>query len=296
MNSIIKITKSTYALLLFVSICINSCSFQKLGNDIGKGLGQGVSSKTDTIGRSLVAGLRDELSSDETKAKLVKFIDSVLTPLTVSLKKTTGSVRDSIINHNTLIWADSLTEALTGQHLNANMKTLQATLIGKTKTDVIQIRNAFRELLADILSDTTKRKLGLIRDELLGPKTNAAITKIVDTAVVHLVDSSLARLAAKYRTDFGPEIKDNLSFIHKNATELLITLGCIAALIIFLVWQNRKKYLQMVTLLTKQINDIPDQHVYDTVTQKIKSEAITTGLEPDLRDILNKNGLLGRKA
>lgn len=295
MNSIIKFLKPAQTFLLFVSVCVNSCSFQKLGSDIGKGLGQGVSTKTDTIGHSLIAGLRNELTSEESKVKLAKFIDSVVTPFSVSLKNTTGSVRDSILNHQTLVWADSIMEAVTGERLNGNMKTLQATLIGKTKADVIQIRNAFRELLADVLNDTTREKLGLIRDELLGPKTNAAITKIVDTAVVHLVDSSLARLSAKYRSDFGPDIKENLSFIHRNATELLITLGAVAAFIIFLVWQNRKKYLQMVTILTKQIHDIPQQDVYDTVTSKIKSEAITTGIEPDLRELLNKNGLLNRK-
>lgn len=280
---------------IVIAMCATSCSFHKLGRDTGQGLAQGLSSKTDSIGRALVAGLRDELSSAETKEKLARFIDSVVNPVTVSLKNTTGSLRDSIINHQTIIWADSLVEELTGNHLNKNMRQIQASLIGKTKTDVLEMRNALRQLFAEVLSDTTKQKLGLIRDELLGPKTNAAITKIVDTAVVHLVDSSLARLSAKYRSDFGPEIKDNLSFIHRNAVGLLITLGCIAAFIVFLIWQNRKKYLRMVTLLTKQIHDIPEQHVYDTVTEKIKSEAITTGLEPDLRDILDKNGLLNRK-
>ena len=291
----IKTYRTGFIFLIAVYIGIGGCSLNKLGNDAGQGLAHGISTKTDSISRALVAGFRDELGTSETKAKLAKFIDSVLSPVTLLLKNTTGSVRDSIINHQTLIWADSLVDVITGRRLNDNLKTLQATLVGKTKADIIQMRNALRELFADVLSDTTKEKLALIRDELLGPKTNAAITKIVDTAVVHLVDSSLARLSAKYRTDFAPEIKDNLSFIHKYATELLITLGCIAALIIFLVWRNREKYLRLVTLLTKQINEIPEQNIYDSVTKKIKSEAIITGLEPDLRDILNKNGLLNTK-
>src|SRR3954463_1098776 len=95
--------KTRFILFIAICICIISCSVKKLGNDAGQGLGQGVSSKTDSIGHALIIGLRDELSSDETKAKLAKFIDSVIAPLTLSLKNTTGSVRDSIINHQTLI-------------------------------------------------------------------------------------------------------------------------------------------------------------------------------------------------
>ena len=52
----------------------------------------------------------------------------------------------------------------------------------------------------------------------------------------------------------------------------------------------------MVALLTKQIHDIPDQQVYDTVTARIKNEAVTAGLEPTLRKVLKENGLINTEA
>jgi hypothetical protein len=49
-------------------------------------------------------------------------------------------------------------------------------------------------------------------------------------------------------------------------------------------------------LLTKHINAIPDQGIYDRVTTNIKDDALTAGLEGQLRDLLQKNGLLGNEA
>jgi hypothetical protein len=63
--------------------------------------------------------------------------------------------------------------------------------------------------------------------------------------------------------------------------------------IIFLIWQNRKKYLRMVAIIAKQVHDIPDQNIYDQVTAKIKQDSVATGLEPTLRNLLEKNGLIG---
>ena len=66
-----------------------------------------------------------------------------------------------------------------------------------------------------------------------------------------------------------------------------------AAAIIYLVWRNRQKYLRLVALLTSQINVIPDQSMYDRLTNNIKQRAIETGVEPYLRKVLKDNGMLG---
>src|SRR4030095_11996672 len=79
-------------------------------------------------------------------------------------------------------------------------------------------------------------------------------------------------------------------------SELPVTLGAIAAVIIFLVWHSRIKYLRLTTLLTKQINGIPDQNINDKVTAKIKDDALTARLEGQLRGLLAKNVLLGKEA
>lgn len=277
-------------MLLTIATCFfQSCSFEKIGSDLGKG----VSSKTDTIGQTLIAGVMNELTSPVVRKKVSLFLDSILTNLTDSLTVRTGTLEDRLLNHKVQLWADSLVETLTGSHLKMNLDSVQSILVGKTKRDVLQMRDGFSRLLAEVLSNNTKNKLGLMRDELLGPKTTTALARIIDTAVTHIVDSAMLRISDRLRTDINPQLKQDISFVHRNATWLLITLGAIAAVIIFLIWQNRKKYLRMVAIIAKQIHDIPDQHIYDQVTAKIKQDSVATGLEPDLRNLLEKNGLIG---
>jgi hypothetical protein len=269
-----------YIFLLLIVLAFGCGTFKKIGSDVVSG----ASTKTDTLARNLVKGLREELADPETKKVVAHFADSILTALNNSLKPKVKGLVDTVLNHKVLLWADSLVEVLTGDKLQLNMKNLQYTLVGKTKTDVLQIRNSFKTLFEEILSDSTDTKLGKIRDELLGAKTDSAISMIVDHATKKFID--------RYKSDLNPVLKGDVSFISQHATGLLITLGVIAAVIILLVWWSRTRYLRMVTLLTKHINKIPDQQVYDKVTGSIKDEAISSGLEPGLRKILKANGLL----
>jgi hypothetical protein len=278
----------------FILVCgivhlFSACSLEKMGASAGKG----VSSQSDSIGTALVRGAMNELTDPKTQKKIRQFVDSIISSATDTLTYKTMAMRDSLINQKILIWADSLMEALTGHRLQLNMEKIQLALIGKTKTDVLELKKAFNDLLNQILSQDTKGKLGSFRDELLGDKTNRAITKIADTLVSHIVDSAMVKLSARYRTDINPLIEGDIGFVNKNAKSLLVTLGAIAAAIILLVWRSRVRYLRLTTLLTKQINAIPDQGIYDRVTSNIKDDAMTAGLEAQLRDLLQKNGLLG---
>ena len=284
-------TPSLYMVVMItLATCFfESCSFEKIGSDLGKG----VSSKTDTIGHTLVAGAMNELTDPAVRKKVSLLLDSILTNLTDSLTIRTKALEDTLLDRKVLVWADSLIQTLTGNRLKMNMDSIQAVLIGKTKRDVLEMRDGFSQLLAQVLSDNTRNRLGLMRDELLGAKTNTALVRIIDTAVAHIVDSSMLKIADGLRTGINPLITRDISFVSKNATWLLITIGAIAALIIFLVWQNRKKYLRMVTIIAKHIHDIPDQQVYDQVTARIKQDSVATGLEPDLRNLLTRNGLIG---
>jgi hypothetical protein len=281
-------------MIRFMLICgfiflISACSLEKMGASAGKG----VSSQSDSIGTALVRGAMNQLTDPQTQKKIRQFLDSIIASATDTLTYKTMAMRDSLINKKILIWADSLTEALTGNQLRLNMEKIQLALIGKTKTDVLELKKSFNDLLNQILSQDTKGKLGSFRDELLGDKTNQAITKIADTLVSHIVDSAMVKLSNRYRTDINPLLEGDIGFVNKNAKSLLGTVGAIAACIIILVWRSRVRYLRLTTLLTKQINAIPDQNIYDRVTTNIKDDAMTAGLEGDLRDLLQKNGLLG---
>ena len=281
-----------YILVCGIICLFYACSLEKMGASAGKG----VSSQSDSIGTALVRGAVNELTDPQTQKKIRQFLDSIISSLTDTLTYKTMAMRDSLINRKILIWADSLTEALTGNQLRLNVEKIQLALIGKTKADVLEIKYAFNDLLNQILSQDTRGKLGSFRDELLGDKTNRAITKIADTLVSHIVDSAIVKLSYRYRKDINPLIEGDIGFINKNAKSLLLTIGAIACAIILLVWRSRVRYLRLTTLLTKQINAIPDQGVYDRVTTNIKDDALTAGLEKQLRDLLQKNGLLGNEA
>lgn len=273
---------------LLCSLLFAACNVEKYGKQVGAGL----STQTDSIGRGLIAGLRDELTSPVTQQKLSRFLDSLIANITDTLGARGSKVEDSLLSPKVLRWADSLVTTVTGKHLQENMAAVQAALIGKTRQDVLAMRDGFRQLLNQVLSNDTRGKIGQIRDELLGPKTNAALTKIIDTAVTHIVDSAMTRVSLRLKNDINPIFQNDIGFVQRNATWLLVTIGAIAAGIIVLVWRNRQKYLHMLTIVAKQVHDIPDQNVYDKVTGKIKDQATSAGLESDLRDVLNKNGLL----
>jgi hypothetical protein len=254
--------------------------------NMGKNVVAGATEKTDSLARTIVAGARDELTSHTTKVKAERFIDSILTSLKDSLNPEVAALRDTIFNPKVIKWSDSLVEALTGKKVRLNVQSLQAAFVGKSKKDIQDLLISVKAAINDI-TDTTTGKVALLRDELLGPKTDSAINRIV----AHAMDTITKRIVS----DINPQLRGDVSLINQYATSWLLLMGGIAVVIIFLIWWNRRRYIKMVALLTKHIHNIPDENVYDKVTAKIKDEAITTGLEPSLRKILQKNGMLGEE-
>jgi len=288
--------------LLLATLC--SCSTVKLGSK-GKKL-------TDSLTEGALIGVRNQLANPATKKVVVHLLDSLIDALDSSLEPKITTIENRILSEKIIRWTDSLLnvitgqklqnnvgglidaatgqklqdnvaaliEAATGKKLNDNMKALQATLIGKTRGDILQIKDGFQSFLQYVLSDSTNYKIGLLRDQLLGPKT--------DTAITHLVDEASKKLLKNIDDSAAKD-----STVISNRAILILIIVCVVALaIIFAIWWSRRKYLQMVTLLTKHINDIPDRDVYDHVTRNIKDDAVTAGLEPSLRKILGANGLL----
>jgi hypothetical protein len=266
-----------------------------------------------TLGHNAINGAADGLDDPKNKQKVVQFANSLVDALNESLKPKALALENTLVNQRIIKWTDSLVEAISGKKIQANSQALQKILVGKTKGDILEIRNSIQSLIDDLLSGRTNYKLGLIRDNLLGPKTYNGIGNIrdeilgpktvlavgnlrdqllgakTDTAISHIVDNA----AKKFVDRVNPALQGDISFVSKNATWLLITMGAIALVIIGFVWWNKTRYERMVTLLTKHINNIPNQGIYDSVTSKIKNDAVDAGLEPRLRKILSANGLTG---
>jgi hypothetical protein len=290
--------------LVFLLATLFGCSTSKLSSK-GKKL-------TDSLTEGALIGVRNQLANPATKKVVIHLLDSLIDALDTSLEPKITTIENRVLSQKIIRWTDSLLnvitgqklqnnvgglidaatgqklrdnvaaliEAATGKKLNDNMKDLQATLIGKTRGDILQIKDGFQGLLQYILSDSTNYKIGLLRDQLLGPKT--------DTAITHLVDDASKKLLANVKKADN----DNSDIITRHAVLILVVVGAIALIIIFFIWRSRRKYLQMVTLLTKHINNIPNKDIYDHVTAGIQEDAINAGLEPSLRQILGANGLL----
>ncbi|HWJ26121.1 MAG TPA: hypothetical protein VNS32_06235, partial [Flavisolibacter sp.] len=71
--------------------------------------------------------------------------------------------------------------------------------------------------------------------------------------------------------------------------------GIIAVIIIFIIWRLKEKYAKMTTLIASEIHAMPNQKEYDALTSRIKNKAMTAGVEPTLRKVLEDNGLLGKE-
>ena len=167
------------------------------------------------------------------------------------------------------------------EHLLAALQALvrhtQGQLLDReTRQRILRLRD-------ELLGASTAAQLSLLRAELLGPATNTAIKAIIDSAMV--------TIAYRMRHDLKEAIGENASFLQKYAGRLLILLGLIAALIVWLVWQNRKKYVRLVQLLTAQIHDIDHEKTYNELTLRIQKRAVESGVEPTLKQVLKQNGL-----
>jgi len=280
------------SLLFLLLYCNDTLIAQKFIRRAGQDLTAGVAERADSAGANLIAGIQRELIQTQNRQALAAYLDSVLAPVLCSIKALPPQLVDSILNHETLLWVDSLRETVIGEKLKSNLRQIQRDVVGRSKKDVLQILDRIHHDMNGYLSDSTREKVALLRNELLGDETRIAIAAIMDTVRNHLIDSSLVKL----RSELKGSVDENGSTIKKYAIQIIVAIGIIAVAIILLVWYKKTRYEKMVTLLTKQINAIPDQDIYDKVTGKIQSEAITMGIEPKLRKVLMDNGLIGNSA
>lgn len=291
---------ATACLFLFVQ-----CNFQKIGSDTGKGFNE----NTKSIARNLVAGVNEGLADPAFKKNLAHLLDSLIGTAGGSARTTLVMLKDSLLTDDVINYTAKLVEEATGAKLKGNVdaltKTIElsvANLLGPATREKLQqlVASAMNEILNDRLQNTAAQlrenltgapmaaNLALLRDTLLNEKTNVAIRNIVDSAMM--------TIAYRMKNDVKDAIGDNASFIQKYAGRLLILVGVIALVIIIVVWRLKEKYAKMTTVLASQIYAIPDQTAYDELTTRIKEKATIAGVEPSLRKVLGKNGMLGKES
>ena len=293
--------------ILFLSLlfCLFlSCNVQKIGKDAGKGFDQ----NTQSIARNLMAGINQGLSDPEFKKNLYQLVDSLVGTAGGSANKTVQRLMDSVLTDSLIHYTERLVEAATGSKLRANVdavslqlrSTLQNMLGAETRARVRllvaaamseatgpKMQAAFASLREQLTGPEMRSNLYLLKDSLLNNQTNAAIKAIVDTAML--------TIAFRMKHDVNGAFQENLTFLQRNATGILIVAGIIAVIIIFIIWRLKEKYAKMTTLIASEIHAMPNQKEYDALTSRIKNKAMTAGVEPTLRKVLEDNGLLGKE-
>ena len=147
-----------------------------------------------------------------------------------------------------------------------------------------QLNKLTSGLGTSILNDSTLMRIGAARDSLLGEKSNKLISAIIDSA--------LTKLSSRLESDINPQLRENLSFLEKNATWILILIGAITIGIIAFVWSQKQKYLKMTKMLTYQISEVSEKNIKENLKDNISKNAKTIGVEDELRKLLDNEGLL----
>ncbi|GAC1425637.1 MAG: hypothetical protein NVSMB67_27500 [Flavisolibacter sp.] len=290
-------TKHLLPLSLLLLLLTGCLPVKKWGDQFS----QGIDLNARTISKNLLSGVQEQLAELSFKKDLSTVLDSLITTAGKTANKAVLNLQDSLLNEKWQLFISQIMENLTGRKTRLNIAALRDELLGqhtRHKMDILvqhiidQLLNPhtnskLNAMMDEVLGSNTEARIGRLRDGLLGLKTNIAIRAIVD--------SSMMTIAYRMNHDIKDAVGANLSGIQKYASQLLILVGLIAAIIIYLVWRNRKKYLDMVSVMTTQIHNIDNKKVYDDLTYRIKNAALQKGIEKDLSAYLKKNQIHGEE-
>lgn len=265
--------------LFLILLLLNGCGlFKDMGSNFGEGVIEPVKTNSDTIGYNLIGGMKRSLTDSIFQQKL----DSMITRLGSNTNAQIKNMLDSLLGNNTKEKIAGLRDELIGDTTVKRLVYLRNSLLDDYLKNYLSKTTA--QLGPQFLNDSTMKKLAGIRDTLLGKRSNTLISAIVD--------SMMLTFAGRFKTNINPLLKENLSFIEKNASWLLILIGAIALAITAFIWSQKQKYLKMTKLLTYQISEIPEMNSKEVIKENISRNAKTIGLEDELRKLLDQQGLL----
>ncbi len=268
---------------LIMFLLVNGCSVWKgVGSNLGDGLMESFENRDSllsSMGGNITKGARDSIINDQTKENINKLLDSIIGNVANSANNNFSVLIDSVLGE---VLQNRLRE--TGATLNTQFADIRNELLGENTNLKIA---ALRE---ELIGVNAKNNISDLRDELIGLKTKSMIDSIIYSA-----SNALILKYNEIQPRLSKDIRSETGFIQQNASTLLWSAGGVIALLIAIVGYiiiKGNKIKKISELLTLQINRIPDQKVYDEVTKKIKAKAQEESLEPELRKILDKQGIL----
>lgn len=265
-----------FSICCVLSGCIN---FKNVGSDLGEGLTtslQGKDSLFSSIGGNITKGAADSLVNERVSRNISRVLDSVIINFSSTSKRELSSLVDSILADYVEIRLRSISGSFT-----EGISDLPDDLLGERTSFLL------RNLRNDLIGDSTTYRLAVMRDELLGKNTS----RLVDSLIASAINTALFKYQgsrAMFREDLG--------FVQKNASTILITAGAVVAVLIIIgaiIFFKKQKLQKVSEVLSMQIHKIPNQQEYDKLVSRIQQKAQEYKVEPALRKILEDQGILG---
>jgi hypothetical protein len=232
---------------------------------------------TGPLGAHLVGAARDELTGEESRAKLKATQHDLLDGLTADV----GALRTQLV----------------GAPLRADADALRDELLGRARRDLLQFRDDLlgqateirtRRLVEAALGADARGHLALMRDDLLGTATQAYVRDLVRTAASTAVE--------EYRQKLQPSLDEQKTDLEMRATRIIWTLGAALAAVVAVaafLFRRQRKAQAMLDVVTTQIHQMPQRAAYDELTRRISNRAKEAGVEKQLRQRLDDQSLLG---
>jgi len=270
----------TKGAVVFCLGCLTGC--RTVGDDVTNGaLDAFRTNGPSTIRAATKAagdGLRDDILGPQTTAQAQEMVTQVGGSVDAQVLR----MRDDALGAETRAELEKLVNQLLAR-LDAQTRATSHALVVQLGKDLREqvLNDDFRSqilLTVKTTGDAAIVQAGSLRDELLGQHTADQIRIIAKTAA----DAMLAPTHVE------------LSWIERNATVALVGVAVLAFGLIAFSWWEKLRYQKTLELLTVQIDRIPNRANYDELVHRIQSSAQDRGVEPILRQVLARNGLLAQ--
>lgn len=301
---------TTFILLLAAAYTFTNC------NALKKGLNKGLSDQNrkvvlDSLGKKLgkgiVSGATETLKSDTTAERMGIFIGN----LTDSVTASTRVMMDSLFKNDVRIkkavagiidTVQVSMDSLFYQLRERDLKNLMLSLNDQIRAlPVAMVGNNLRESL---IGQKAVDDMMVLRDSLLGATTRAMtkafVKDILDeesTDQVRVaVRESLAPTIDKIFDRFDNSTERGLSFAQSNINQILLLVGAILAGLLVYYHYQKNRYTNLVKNMTFEIENMSDEEAQKQLKKNIRKKATEKSLEPLLRNILQKQGIVHRKS
>lgn len=301
-------TDSRYLVLVVffaLAAITSSCKmFNQIGENVGDGVGRGLTPHVDSLGALAVGSIRRGFD----QAEFDILLDSLVHRLSDSLDTSVEQVRDILLGNDTAVLMSGLRDTLVGDVTQQRVNEMVAGIIEGLAGE--QTRRELASIRDEILGEALRANLASLRDELTGPVTEARLVALARAFVAEIGRSYADTLQPQIRSDIeytAGQTQGLLNWIKDNLIAIIIVIGVVVAGLIWLAWRLRTRRIEaerkrdvngrIAEILTGQIDDLRNDHpqLYEQIKDRVQREAVKDKVEPTLREMLDEQGILRSK-